>query len=97
MAGNKFEVIISDLPAVQGSGLEYLSKTQLKKFDRDIRKLIQNDSATFQGRAWNQKNGSVYQIFSLADKQIMVEDPDGTATLKSLFDRDGRLREMEIR
>jgi len=97
MAGKKIEVIVSDLPQTVGGEREYITADQKQKFDRDIRKLIDGDAADYYGRAWNQKNGSVYQIFSVDEKQILVEDPDGTAILKSMFDTDGRLREVEIK
>jgi len=97
MAGKKIEVIVSDLPPTVGGDREYISGDQKQKFDRDIRKLLDGDAAHYHGRAWNQKNGSVYQIFSVDEKQILVEDPDGTEILKSMFDNDGRLRELEIK
>lgn len=97
MAGKKIEVIVSDLPGSVGGEREYISGDQKQKFDRDIRKLIDGDAANYRGRAWNQKNGAVYQIFLVDDKQLLVEDLDGTAMLKSMFDTDGRLREVEIK
>ena len=97
MAGKKIEVIVSDLPSTVGGEREYISGDQKQKFDRDIRKLIDGGAGTYHGRAWNQKNGAVYQIFAVDDKQVLVEDPNGTAILKSMFDTDGRLREVEIK
>ncbi len=97
MPEKKLKVIISDQPASNLKGQEYISKTQRKQFGRDIQKLIDGKAADFLGRAWSEKNGSVYQIFSIEGKRVVVEDPDATVVLKSMFDTDGQLRTVDLR
>ncbi len=97
MAKKKIEVIISDQPPSKLRGQEYIAKTQRKQFDRDIQKLIDGKAADFLGRAWNEKNGSVYQIFSVEGKRVLVEDIDATVVMKSMFDTDGQLRTVDLR
>ncbi len=97
MAHKNVEVIISDQPASKLVGREFITKTKRKQFDRDIQKLVDGKAADFLGRAWNEKNGSVYQIFSIEGKRVMVEDADATVVLKSMFDTDGQLRTVDLR
>ncbi len=97
MAKKNIEVIISDQPPSNLIGREYITKTKRKKFDRDIQKLVKGESADFLGRAWSEKNGAVYQIFTVQDKRVLVEDPDATEVIRSMFDTDGRLRNIDIR
>ena len=98
MADKKtFQVIITDQPPSGLLAQEYISKEKRKKFDVDIKKLISSKNAEFLGRAWNKDNGAAYQIFTLDDKRVLVEDAEATAILKSMFDTDGRLREVDIK
>ena len=97
MAQEKIEIIISDQPASAITGHEFISRTKRKQFERDIHKLLDGDSADFLGRAWSAKNGSAYQIFNLQDKRVLVEDPDATIILRSMFDTDGRLRTIDVK
>ena len=97
MPEKKLEVIISDQPSSKLRGQEYITKTQRKQFDRDIQKLVDGKAADFLGRAWNEKSGSVYQIFSIEGKRVVVEDPDATLIMKSMFDTDGQLRKVDLR
>jgi len=97
MAKKSIEVIISDQPASKLIGREFITKTKRKQFDRDIQKLVEGEAADFLGRAWSEKNGVAYQIFTVQDKRVLVEDPDATATIKSMFDTDGRLRNVNLR
>jgi hypothetical protein len=97
MAKNGIEVIISDQPASKLVGRDFITKTKRKQFDRDIQKMVEGESAEFLGRAWNEKNGAVYQIFTIQDKRVLVEDPDATEVLRSMFDTDGRLRSVDIK
>ena len=97
MAKKKLEVIISDQPPSKLVGKEYITKTKRKQFDRDIRKLIEGESADFLGRAWSEKNGAAYQIFTVHDKRVLVEDPDATEVMKSMFDTDGRVRKVDLK
>ena len=96
MPKKKIEVIISDQPPSKLVGKEYITKTKLKQFDRDIRKLVEGESADFLGRGWSEKNGAAYQIFTVHDKRVLVEDPDATEVMKSMFDTDGRLRKVDL-
>lgn len=97
MAKKNIEVIISDQPPSRLRGQEYITKTKRKQFDRDIQKLIESESADFLGRAWNEKNGAAYQIFTVQDKRVLVEDPDATAVMQSMFDTDGQLRKVDLK
>ena len=97
MPEKKLEVIISDQPPSTIVGQEFITKTGRKQFDRDIQKLVKGEAADFLGRAWNEKNGAVYQIFTIQDKRVLVEDPDATEVLRSMFDTDGRLRSVDIK
>jgi hypothetical protein len=97
MAKKSIEVIISDQPASKLIGREFVTKTKLKQFDRDIQKLVEGESADFLGRAWSEKSGAAYQIFTIQDKRVLVEDPDATEVMKSMFDTDGRLRNIDLR
>ena len=97
MAKKNIEVIISDQSPSNLVGQEYITKTRRKQFDRDIQKLIEGESADFLGRAWSEKNGAAYQIFTVQDKRVLVEDPDATAVMKSMFDTDGQLRKLDVK
>jgi hypothetical protein len=97
MAGKNVEVIISDQPSSNLVGREFITKTKRKQFDRDIQKLVEGETAEFVGRAWSGKNGSAYQIFTVQDKRVLVEDPDATEVIKSMFDTDGRLRTVDLK
>ena len=97
MAKKNIEVIISDQPPSTVVGKEFITKTKRKQFDRDIQKLVEGQGADFLGRAWGEKNGAAYQIFTLQDKRVLVEDPDATAIMKSMFDTDGRLRTVGLK
>ena len=97
MAEKNVEVIISDQPASKLVGREFISKTKRKQFDRDIQKLVEGEAAEFLGRAWSEKNGAAYQIYTIQDKRVLVEDPDATEVMKSMFDLDGRLRNVDLR
>ncbi len=92
-----YQVIITDQPSSGLLAQEYISKTNRAKFDADIKKLISSNNAKFHGRAWSKKNGVAYQIFTLDAKRVLVEDAGATAILKSMFDTDGRLREVDIK
>lgn len=93
----KLEVIISDQPKSRLINREYITRTQRQKLHRDIAKLVKDQNANFHGRAWNKTNGHVYEIFTVDDKRLLIEDPDATVTLKSLFDTDGLLREVSVK
>ncbi len=97
MAKKPIEVIISDQPPSNLVGHEFITKTKRKQFDRDIQKLVEGESADFLGRAWSEKNGAVYQIFTIQDKRVLVEDPDATEIMKSVFDTDGQLRKVDVK
>ena len=97
MAKKNIEVIISDQPASNLVGQEYITRTKRKQFDRDIQKLVEGESADFLGRAWSEKNGAVYQIFTVGDKRVLVEDPDATEVMKSMFDEGGQLRSVDLK
>jgi len=97
MAKKKIEVIISDQPASNLVGQEYITKTKRKQFDRDIQKLIEGESGDFLGRAWSEKSGAAYQIFTMGDKRVLVEDPDATEVMKSMFDEGGQLRSVDLK
>ncbi|MBC8193302.1 MAG: hypothetical protein H8E18_13035 [FCB group bacterium] len=97
MAKKNIEVIISDQPPSRLRRQEYITKTRRKQFDRDIQKLVEGESADFLGRAWSEKNGAAYQIFTVQDKRVLVEDPDATAVMKSMFDTDGHLRKVDVK
>ena len=96
MAKKKIEVIISDQPASNLVGQEFITKTKRKQFDRDIQKLVKGEAADFLGRAWSEKNGAAYQIFTVQDQQVLVEDPDATEIMKSMFDEGGQLRNVTL-
>ena len=96
MAKKNIEVIISDQPPSNLMGHEFITKTKRKQFDRDIQKLIDGEAADFLGRAWSEKNGAAYQIFTVQDKQVLVEDPDATKIMKSMFDEGGQLRNVTL-
>jgi hypothetical protein len=98
MADKKtYQVIITDQPPSGLLAQEYISKTKREEFDVDIKKLISSKNAEFHGRAWSKVNGAAYQIFTLDAKRVLVEDVEATAILKSMFDTDGRLREVDIK
>ncbi len=97
MAKKKIEVIISDQPPSKLVGKEYITRTKRMQFDRDIQKLVEGEAADFLGRAWSEKNGAAYQIFNVQDKRVLVEDPDATAVMKSMFDTDGQLRSVDLK
>ena len=97
MAKKPIEVIISDQPPSNLVGHEFITKTKRKQFDRDIQKLVEGESADFLGRASSEKNGAVYQIFTIQDKRVLVEDPDATEIMKSVFDTDGQLRKVDVK
>jgi len=96
MADKNVEVIISDQPSSNLVGREFITKTKRKQFDRDIQKLVEGEAADFLGRAWSEKNGAAYQIFTVRDKRVLVEDPDATEIMKSMFDTDGGLRNVDL-
>ena len=97
MKNNKYEVLITDQPEAPLINREYVSRTKLDKMQRDIRKLLKDDAAKYYGRTWNKETGTVYSIFTLEGKRIIIEDPEATEILQSLFDSDGRLRELDIK
>ena len=97
MAIKNIEVIISDQPSSNLVGQEFISKTKRKQFDRDIQKLVEGEAAVFLGRAWSEKNGAAYQIFIVQDKKVLVEDPDATEVMKSMFDEGGQLRNVALK
>ena len=97
MTEKKLEVIILDQPPSNLVGQEFISKTKRKQFDRDIQKLVEGQEADFLGRAWSENNGAVYQIFTVQNKRVLVEDPDATVIMKSMFDTDGRLRKVDLK
>jgi hypothetical protein len=97
MAKKKIEVIISDQPPSNLVAHEFITKTKRKQFDRDIQKLIDGEAADFLGRAWSEKNGAAYRIFTMGDKRVLVEDPDATAVMKSMFDEGGQLRSVDLK
>jgi len=97
MASKNVEVIISDQPPSNLVGRELISKTKRKQFDRDIQKLVKSESAEFLGRAWSEKNGAAYQIYTIQNKRVLVEDPDATEVMKSMFDEGGQLRNVDLR
>lgn len=97
MKNNKYEVLVTDLPEAALISREYVSRTKLDKMQRDIRKLLKDDAAKYYGRTWNKETGNVYSIFTLEGKRIIIEDPEATEILQSLFDSDGRLRELDIK
>ena len=96
MANKNIEVIISDQSPSNLVGQEYITRTKRKQFDRDIQKLVKGEAADFLGRAWREKNGAAYRIFTMGDKRVLVEDPDVTAVMKSMFDTDGQLRKVDL-
>ena len=96
MANKNIEVIISDQSPSNLVGQEYITRTKRKQFDRDIQKLVEGEAADFLGRAWSEKNGAAYQIFTVQDKQVLVEDPDATEIMKSMFDEGGQLRNVTL-
>jgi len=97
MTHKKIEVLVTDQPKSALMSRELISRTRRKKFHREISKLVEEQEAEFLGRGWNQVNGSVYQIFTIEGKRIFVEDPDASAIMDSLFDTDGRIREIEVK
>lgn len=97
MENEKYEVIITDQPDAPLLSKEYVSKARLDKMQRDIRKLLKDDVAKYYGRTWNKETGKVYSIFTLEGKRIIIEDPQATEILQSIFDSDGRLRELDIK
>ena len=97
MAKKNIEVIVSDQPSSNLVGQEYITKTKRKQFARDIQKLIEGEAADFLGRAWSEKNGAAYQIFTVQNKQVLVEDPDATEIMKSMFDEGGQLRSVDLK
>jgi len=96
MAKKNIEVVISDQPPSNLVGREFITKTKRQQFDRDIQKLVEGEAADFLGRAWSEKNGAAYQIFTVQDKRVLIEDPDATAIIKSMFDTDGGLRNVDL-
>ena len=96
MAKKTIKVIISDQPPSNLVGHEFITKTKRKQFDRDIQNLVEGEAADFIGRAWSEKNGAAYQIFTVQDKQVLVEDPDATEIMKSMFDEGGQLRNVTL-
>jgi len=97
MTQKQIEVLVTDQPKSALNSRELISKTRQKKFHREISKLVEERAAEFLGRGWNKTNGSVYQIFTIEGKRIFVEDPDASAIMDSLFDTDGRIREIDIK
>jgi len=97
MADKNIEVIISDQPPSNLVGHEFITKTKRKQFDRDMQRLVEGEAADFLGRAWSEKNGAAYQIFTVQDKRVLVEDPDATEIMKSMFDEGGQLRSVTLK
>ncbi len=97
MTRKKIEVLVTDQPKSELESRELISKTRRKKFHREISKLVEEQEAEFLGRGWNKVNGTVYQIFTIEGKRVFVEDPDASAIMDSLFDTDGRIREIKIK
>ena len=97
MKNNKYEVFITDQPDAPLLDREYISRTRLDKLQRDIRKLLKDKAAKYYGRTWNKETGSVYSIFKIEGKRIIIEDPQATEIILSIFDSDGRLRELDIK
>jgi hypothetical protein len=97
MANKNIEVIISDQPPSNLVAHEYITRTKRKQFDRDIQKLVEGEAADFLGRAWSEKNGAAYKIFTVQDKRVLVEDSDATAVMKSMFDEGGQLRKVDLK
>jgi len=97
MTQKQIEVLVTDQPKSVLESRELISKTRRKIFHREISKLVEEQAAEFLGRGWNQVNGAVYQIFTIEGKRIFVEDPDASSIMDSLFDTDGRIREIEMR
>ena len=98
MAENtNLRVYITDQPDSALLGYDYITADQADDFHRDIQSLLETETAEFHGRAFHPETGVVYQVFSLEDKRMLVEDPNGTEILQSLFDTDGQLRELDIR
>lgn len=97
MTHKKIEVLVTDQPKSALISRELISRTRRKKFHREISKLVEEQESEFLGRGWNQVNGVVYQIFTIEGKRIFVEDPDATTVMDSLFDTDGRIREIDIK
>ncbi|NQT97137.1 MAG: hypothetical protein HQ562_05285 [Candidatus Marinimicrobia bacterium] len=93
----KLRVYISDQPDSELINEELITKTRRDKFHRDLSKLVKERQAGYHGRAWNKNTGFVYQVFTVEGKQICVEDPDATQVLHSLFDKEGELREVDIK
>lgn len=93
----KLNVIVSDQPDSELISMEQITRTQRDKFYRDIISLVTEREANYHGRAWNKKTGNVYQVFTLEGKKICLEDPDATDVLISLFEKDGQLREVDIK
>ena len=92
----KLRVYISDQPDSELISEDLITRTQRDKFHRDLSDLVKERQAGFHGRAWNKNTGYVYQVFSVDEKRICLEDPDATQVLQSLFDTDGQLREVDI-
>jgi|GEM_PF-1494041 len=93
---NDISVFITDQPDSPLQSQEFITKNLQSQFHRDIQTLISEKMAAYHGRAYTPKNGRVYQIFTLEGKRILLEDPDATEVLHSLFDSDNQLREIHI-
>ena len=87
------KVIISDQPDSIIKEVEYIKHKQ-DQFLEDIENLVDEDAAKFYGRCLN--NNRVYKIFGIEDKRVLIEDPEATQILSTLFDDDDQLREFEI-
>jgi Mg/Co/Ni transporter MgtE len=92
----KYLVIISEAGNNALLNEEFISKTSRKKYIQDMKALIENEQASFLGRAQNKNTAKIFQVFSLEEKMIYIEDKDATKVMHSLFDLDGQLREFEI-
>ena len=97
MKRKKLKIIITDQPESPIRNVQYVSKKELKTvFHRDLGKLVKENKASFLGRVLNKSNGEVYQMFTIGEKRIFLEDPEATEMLVTLLDQDGIVREFEI-
>ena len=98
MKKDNIKVIISDQPESPVQEIELIDKKQFQtQFYKDIKRLIKEKQAKFHGRAVNKSNGEVYQIFTVGEKRILIEDQEATQILSTLFDSDKRVREFEVK
>jgi len=94
------KVIISDQPESTIQKVEYIeNKRLIQKLHRDISSLVDSKEAQFSGRAINNSNNlyhEVYQIFNIDNKRILIEDKPATEMLRTLYDKNGNIREFKI-